>query len=146
MRVTLDSVVLVSAFISKRGLAAELLIRCVESDGIEVCLSQEILTETRETLTTKHRLRSRFAYIDEFLEALALAVSMIRPQSDVPVLERDPNDTVILATALGANANYLVTRDADLLDMNPQGTTTVISPEAFIHILRREEDHRPLEN
>jgi predicted nucleic acid-binding protein len=41
-----------------------------------------------------------------------------------------------LACALAAEAQYVVTRDNDLLSLRIYGTITMITPEAFMSILR----------
>jgi len=58
--------------------------------------------------------------------------------SDLPEVRvvRDPNDDMILASAIAADADYLVTRDRDLLTLIRHEGIAVISPEAFIALLR----------
>ena len=49
---------------------------------------------------------------------------------------RDPNDDMIVACALATGAEYIVTRDNDLLSLRTYETITMITPEAFMSILR----------
>jgi len=60
--------------------------------------------------------------------------------TDVPVtpVVRDPNDDMIIGCAVAAGANYLVTRDKDLLAVSSHRHTTIIGPEAFAELLRSE--------
>jgi predicted nucleic acid-binding protein len=54
----------------------------------------------------------------------------------VSVVARDPNDDPIIATALKAQASYLITRDDDLLSLQEYAGITMITPEDFMAILR----------
>ena len=49
---------------------------------------------------------------------------------------RDPNDDIVLATAQAAHAAYLITRDLDLLSLQTYEGITILTPEAFMAILR----------
>jgi uncharacterized protein len=49
---------------------------------------------------------------------------------------RDPNDDLILAAAIVAKAEYLVTRDDDLLSLGKHKRITILTPEAFPAALR----------
>ena len=49
---------------------------------------------------------------------------------------RDPNDDMVLATARAADATYLITRDLDLLTLQTYEGITILTPEAFMAILR----------
>jgi hypothetical protein len=49
---------------------------------------------------------------------------------------RDPNDDMILAAAIVAKAKYLVTRNNDLLSLGKHKRITILTPEAFLAVLR----------
>ena len=49
---------------------------------------------------------------------------------------RDPNANMIVACALVADADYIVTRDKDLLSPGKYGSIAMFAPEAFLHVLR----------
>lgn len=137
-RVVFDSVVLVSAFLTRDGLAAELLKRC--SDQMQLYATEVILDEIRRVLVERNYIRKRYTYKDEQVEqclqrvrALATVVS---PLPDIKVIERDPKDDAILACAVAARAEYLVSRDPHLLDLKSYQHISILSPEAFIRVLR----------
>jgi putative PIN family toxin of toxin-antitoxin system len=136
-KVVLDSVVLVSAILTK-GLAAELIDLCRE----RTCLytSEDILEEVRRVLLEKDRIRSFYKYSDEEVD---IFIDRFRRRSDVldvlpnlRVIERDPKDDKVIACAVAAHADYIVSRDLDLLDLEEYGGIKIISPENFIHYLR----------
>jgi uncharacterized protein len=45
---------------------------------------------------------------------------------------RDPNDDFLINLALDAQANYIITGDADLLTLNPIGSLEILTLSAFI--------------
>jgi predicted nucleic acid-binding protein len=53
------------------------------------------------------------------------------------IVVRDPNDDRIVACALAAGADYRVTRDDDLLSLRTHESITMITPEAFMSLLRQ---------
>ena len=49
---------------------------------------------------------------------------------------RDPDDDMIIGCAIAADADYLVSRDKDLLSLGSHEGISIIAPEAFLQILR----------
>ena len=134
----IDSTVLVSAFLTEGGVSAELL-RYAREGVFLVFLSEDILTETQHTLAYS-RIRMRYDYTDEdvadFLNRIRVAANVVTELPHVTVVTRDPNDDMVIATAVRAQAAYIVTRDKDLLSLQQYEDITVMSPEAFIAIVR----------
>ena len=140
-----DSTVLVSAFLTKGGVSAELL-RYAREGVFLVFLSEDILTETQHTLAYP-RIRERYNYTDadvaDFLNRLRLAATLVTELPQMTVVTRDPNDDMVIATAARAQAAYIVTRDDDLLSLQQYEDITIISPEAFMAILRERSRSNP---
>lgn len=140
-RVVLDSVILVSAFITGNGLAAGLLDMAAEE--ADLYTTKEILQETRCVLLEKDHLRSRFSYddtsVERFIQALGARSVVVTPSLELQVIERDPKDDMIIACAVEAQADYIVSRDLDLLDLGEYQGIQILPPEAFIHRLRNEK-------
>ena len=62
--------------------------------------------------------------------------------SDLPLLAgivRDPNDDMILACVVAASASHVVSRDEDLLSLGNCAGIAILSPEAFLTLLRSAE-------
>ena len=138
-RIVLDSVVWISAFLTPGGLTAALVQRC--RGRVELVSSEEILDETREVLRARRHLRTRFAYdestVERYLRDIRRIVEIVAP-AVVPVFERDPKDTKLLACAVAASADFLVTRDLDLLELRTYRNTVIVNPEVYIRSLREE--------
>ena len=61
--------------------------------------------------------------------------------SDFPKITgivRKPNDDHVLACALAASAQYLVTRDPDLLALGTYKQVQMVLPEEFIQVIRQQ--------
>lgn len=75
--------------------------------------------------------------IAELIQNLEFTAKLIKPMSEtnLPLHSRDPKDDYLLATALGGNADYLVTGDEDLLVLstNPGlGKLKIVSVKQFL--------------
>jgi putative PIN family toxin of toxin-antitoxin system len=141
LRVVLDSTILVSAFLTPGG-AADAVLQLGIEEAFSCCLADDIIAETVQRLLTP-RLQQRYAYtadeVDTFKATLRGAFLII---SDLPPLTgivRDPNDDMILACAVAASASHVVTRDDDLLSLGTYEGVTIVTPEAFLTLLRTPE-------
>jgi uncharacterized protein len=137
----MDSTVLVSAFLRPQGAAAALLLRGVMR--VFTCvLAVDIITETQRALHYPH-IRARYTYTDDEIEAYGVYLQgTFQLVTDLPRLTgvvRDPNDDVILACAVAAQASHIVTRDLDLLSLETYEGITITTPEAFLGLLRERE-------
>ena len=133
----IDSTVLVSAFLTEGGVSAELL-RYAREGVFLVFLSDDILTETEHTLAYP-RIRERYIYTDDdvadFLNRLQIAANLVDEIPHLTVV-RDPNDDMVIATAVRAQTAYIVTRDKDLLSLQQYEGITILTPEAFMALVR----------
>lgn len=128
MKAVFDTNVLVAALITE-GLCGRLLIRGRKRQ-FELILCPHILKEFQKILTSKFSL-SR----SETGEALALvseaATSIVHPVERVSGICRDPSDDKVLACALAAKSDYLVSGDADLLELKTFRGIKIVKPKEF---------------
>ena len=136
-KVVLDSVVLVSAFLTG-GLTAELLALCGER--VKLYTAEDILQEIRRVLLEKVYIRNRYKYSDTdaeiFVNRFREKSTVVDPLPDIHVIERDPKDDKILACAVAVQADYIVSRDLDLLELETYQEIQIVTPENFIRYLR----------
>jgi putative PIN family toxin of toxin-antitoxin system len=143
VRAVFDTNLLVSAFLSRAnpgGVTGELL-RVAKEGSVELCISTEILGETLTTLIGSDRLRRRYDYTPEIaLQYCAELVAAPTIIVDAPPLTgavaRDPDDDKIIACAVAAGAEYLVSRDDDLIALGAYDEIKIVLPEAFLRIVR----------
>jgi putative PIN family toxin of toxin-antitoxin system len=139
-----DTNLLVSAFLSRNnygGVSNELL-RFVRDGAIELHLSPDIAVETLATLVESERAQRRYSYTPamalEFCDSLlAVGTIVVAPPTLPGAVSRDPDDDMIIECAVAASVEYIVTRDDDLLSLRSYADITMITPEEFIHIVRR---------
>ena len=99
------------------------------SDGSIIIIITEQLLQEIITVTKREKLRKYFPEENvnellEFLEAIAENVK-IKP---LHFLSKDPKDNFLLDLIDLSKADYLVTGDKDLLDLNPFKTAQIITP------------------
>ncbi len=140
-RAVFDTGVLVSAVLNPvAGGASFDLLRFAREDRFDLHLSPGIIEETARVLLTSKRIRDRYHYADadvsEFCSDL-LAVAVMETELPHVQASRDPNDDMILACAVAARADYLISRDKDLLSIGEYAGTKIITPEAFLAVLRK---------
>lgn len=125
MIVVLDTNVIVAAMVAK-GLCHEVVVRALGS--CTMVTSQVLLDELEHTLRGKFTLGSASI---AFLEQLRLRVRIVEPPPlSVPV-SRDPDDDLVLATAV-AGAALIVTGDQDLLVIGRYSGIEIVSPRDFL--------------
>ena len=128
MRAVFDTNVLVAAFVSE-GVCSKLLIRARKRQ-FHLFISDFILQEFERVLVRKLRVPRDEAKEAVRLVSEAASVILPHPRLDEPVC-RDTKDDHILACSMAAEANYLVTGDADLLDLRSSRDTLIVSPRDF---------------
>jgi len=140
LNAVLDSTILVSAFLRKKGLAARLLDYAVNG-AFEFYFTERIIEETCNVLLNREHLRMNFPYTTKEVEEYrTLLLSLARSVGNLATVKvcRDSNDDYVIATALAAGALHLVTYDKDLLDLKHHQAVQMIRPEAFLHLVRTQ--------
>lgn len=131
MRVFLDTNVLASAF-GTRGLCAEVM-QAVVADHVLIT-SEQVLAELGDVLGRKFRLpREQREAIIAFLRRRHVEPT---PRTLPSLSLRDPDDLPILAAALAAHADVLVTGDKDLLSIAGQAGIRIVDPRRFWSLLK----------
>lgn len=129
MRIVLDTNVLIAALIA-RGACHELLEHCVLRH--ELITSEFILDELREKLIEKFKYPNTIA--DEAITVLRSRMRVITPSPlEVPVC-RDAVDDNVLAAAVDASCDCIVTGDKDLLVLHPYQALAILTPRAFLDV------------
>jgi uncharacterized protein len=130
-RICLDSNVLVAAFVA-RGLCADLL-RLVLSE-YELVVPELVVQEVRRTLTeTLKASPGALSAVEAVLERCDIV-----PQGDAPspITVRDPDDERVLADAISAGAEILVSGNQDQLMVAERSPIRILSPRAFMILAR----------
>jgi uncharacterized protein len=140
MKIVLDVNVWISGLIWQ-GTPGKIFNLAVEQK-ITIFISEPILIDIEEVLN-RPKLLSRVQALDVTVSDLIgivqlLAKSCLPDQAIVPQL-RDPDDAVILGTALAVEADAVVTGDQDLLIMSEFEGILVLSPLTFLNYFQQQE-------
>lgn len=108
---------------------------------------QEIGDELVNRIATKPYLSRRIgmAEIERLMALLARTATTVPaiPPENIPPVSRDPKDDYLLAYAVAAGADFLVTGDDDLLTLGRHGDVEIVSPSAFALRLGLVSDDDP---
>jgi len=136
MNVVLDANILVSAFLAPHGEDARVL-RQAQTQNLY--LSPFILSEVHRTLHYP-RIRKKYRYSDAAIQRhvkdLARISMLIHPQRTLANVCRDLDDNAVLACAVEANADYLVTRNVKHFPKTYE-EVKIIHPRQFLAMIEK---------
>jgi len=142
MIVVVDTSVWVSAFLNPTGFPARLM-QAGKSGRFLIVSSLPLLDELREVLLRPWLMRIRQTTVqdvDAFMALVGTVVLLVSVLGDLRLC-RDPDDDIVLETAVRGGADYLISRDEDMrrdLDLTEQlgqhGVQT-ITVQHFLNLL-----------
>jgi putative PIN family toxin of toxin-antitoxin system len=128
VKAVFDTNVLIAAFLTE-GLCSGLLIRA-RKQAFNLVLCDDIIREFEGRLVKKFKLTS--TDISEISAIVTEAASeILHNLCPIPNICRDPNDDMIIACAIDAAADYIVTGDEDLLILKRHKDIVMINPRNF---------------
>jgi len=140
MRITLDTNVLVSAFISKTGHSARVLDIALTLEDVQLVLSDEIVREFVQVMS-RDELLVRFdctlGNVEELAKLLRKASRMIKVRSEFKAVREDPADNAILNTAYDGRCKFVVSGDHHLLNLKKFRGISILSPKQMLDLLSR---------
>ncbi len=136
VRVILDTNIIVLGILSSTG-ASRAILDLVRRGQVEIVTSVVLLEEIEDVLG-RFMPRAAAAEIRTALEELSY---IVKPE-DVPIVSRDRDDDQVLAAAVAASADFIVTRDGDLLVLNVYRGIKVLQPAPALEMIRsaKKED------
>jgi uncharacterized protein len=134
VRVLLDTNVIVSA-VTTRGLCADVFRAVLAAHELVTCA--QVLHEVRHILGMKFGVPEPL--IAEYLELIGQEAIMAESEGlpDLPIQDQD--DAEIVAAAIAARAQVLVTGDHELQSLKNIGQLRIISPRVFWEELTARE-------
>jgi len=124
-RVVFDCMIFLQAAAKPSGPAAVLL-ELVEICELELFVSEACIEEIRDVLA-RPSLQRKFpsltiSTVSDFLERIRLCSVLTKDVPSLFTLDRDPKDAKYIDLVIAARADFLVTRDNDLLDLREAGS------------------------
>ena len=141
--VVIDTGIWVSAFLNPEGFPARL-IRAGKKGNFSIVSSLPMLDELHEVLLRPRIMKIRRfteTEVDAYLASVAAVVQLVPISGDLRLC-RDPDDDIILETAIQGKATYVVsrdedmTRDLDLIDALRERGIEAITVQRLIDRLR----------
>jgi putative PIN family toxin of toxin-antitoxin system len=133
MRVVLDANQLVSAVLVPVGRPAQVL-EAWRAGRFELVLSPAILAEVRRVLLYP-RLRRKHgwseAQIDDFLAGITGAATLTPGTLSIQAVPDDPTDDKVVACTLEAEAQYIVSGDKHLTQLERYQGIEIVTPALF---------------
>lgn len=140
LKAVVDTNQFISSLISKKGPSAKL-IDAWRDYKFLLIISQDILTEMKRVfyypriITARHLNKQDIETFIAFIEKRATIVSHT---PSVEAIKDDPDDNKILACALEAQADYIVSGDEHLLSLHQYQNIKVVTVREFLEILRHK--------
>ena len=138
MRVFLDTNVLAAAF-TTRGLCADV-VRSVLAEH-QLITGDVILGELHDVLVKRFKLPA--STTKDILDLLRSQEAVAKPKKIPSTPIRDPDDALVLASAIEGRSDVLVTGDRDLLDIADAAPLPILSPRGFWEFLRQPSQSIP---
>ena len=144
IRVVLDTNVLVSATLVSNGIEFRL-VKLWQQGAFDRVFSPAALAEFIRVLSYPKFLKRRWMTRAE-IEALAqsFAEQSVFVSGEVQACRsRDPDDNKFLAAAAEARAQFLITGDRDLLVLQSEGETKILTPRVFLDWWNSDRERSP---
>jgi putative PIN family toxin of toxin-antitoxin system len=125
--VVIDSNVYVSALVF--GGTPALTVQLATAGAFQLIVSKNIQAEVEETLTRKFRWDAD--HLAQVAAELWRDAQFVNPTQPVKA-SRDPDDDHVLACAVEAHAQVILTGDGDLLSLHPFRDILILTPTQFL--------------
>ncbi len=108
-----------------------------EDDVFDITVSEHIIDGVSRALNKPYwRKRLDIQQLERRLSGVRALVKPVEPVDDVHGVAEDDEDDLLLATAVAANADYLVTGDKYPLRIGEFRGIRIVSPRQFLGLMR----------
>ena len=138
MRAVLDANVLISALIRPGGPPGRIVVDFLRNPTFELVASPATLDELRQSLRypkVRRYLGLSETEIDLWVAALRALAVVVEGRVTRPAVAADPADDIYLAAATDGLADFIVSGDRHLLDLEVYEGIRILSPRDFLTIL-----------
>ncbi|MGH9948386.1 MAG: putative toxin-antitoxin system toxin component, PIN family [Pyrinomonadaceae bacterium] len=143
-----DTIVILQAILNEGGPADEC-VRIVFDGKVKLVVAEAVLAEV-EDVVSRPKMKRKYPQLQterryKLIEKLRSVAAVVKEPSKIFSFERDRTDEIFLNLALGFNADFLVSRDQDLLDLRDDSEFTskypslrIVNPFEFLQAVRAQ--------
>lgn len=136
LKITVDSNVIISSLLKKDSVPARVISYILNE--CQLYISQFILDELEEVLK-RPKVKSVVGWntnrIELYLAGLEEAGIMVNNLPELKLISEDPSDNNVLACAVAARVDYLISGDNHLRKLGSYEGIKILSPSEFLEIL-----------
>lgn len=140
LRLVLDTNILVSATIERAGASSKIL-QAWQQDKIELITSPVLLVELQGVLKRPRIQKYQWMEKEElagFVAELYRAAIQTSGQRLIKAVVVDPSDDYVISAAIEGSADYIVTGNIHLLDLNPYQGIEILRPAEMLKVLLKK--------
>lgn len=132
-KIVVDTNVFISALLGSKS--CQQIYEFLKEDKIQLVISENLLTELKNTLIL---LKFNFTKeeINELIEHILQKALKVKPIVNINIC-RDAKDNTVLECAVAGLADFIVTRDKDLLTIKSFKKISIVTPFEFLKIFER---------
>ncbi len=135
MRIVLDTNVLLAS-VFWNGTPSGIVQRAIDKK-IDLLISEPILNELRKVLQDpEEKFQLTEQESDDVIAAILVFARIIQLKTQI-MITRDPNDNHVIACGIDGQADYIISRDKDLLALISYKEIKIIQPEEFLVVSNR---------
>jgi putative PIN family toxin of toxin-antitoxin system len=144
-RVLFDTNLYINLLLSQdpAGTAVGFSLQAASQGAFDLLLPDDVVAELGAVVARRAYLNTRISQekLDALLEQLlefALRIPIF--EDEPPHISRDPGDDYLLVLAVVHEADYIVTRDRDLLDLEEVAGVRIVDLVVFLPLLRAMQE------
>lgn len=137
----LDTNVLISAAFRIPDSTPGQILQTLRSQAFILVTSPQIIEEIEEVINRERIIkRTRMSSYErqKFINDLIDISRVVSGADTVQIVKDDPDDDKFIIAAIEGNADYIISGDHHLLDLEKYNGITVLSPAKFLAILKKK--------
>ena len=135
LRIVLDTNVLISVVVY--GGNPRKILKAAISGAFGISVSETLIQELQDVLQ-RPQFGLGVQFIQNTVAELTSIAEWVAPAKHHLLVKDDPSDNLVLDCAVAADADYLVTGDKHLLQLQKCGTVKILNPQQFMDVLKRK--------
>ncbi len=134
MKIVIDTNILINAAADDNSVAFRIIREVIEG-RLQAFATHQTMGENRQMLRKLVRDREYRESLEEFFRNL----NIVKIYEHVNVVT-DPEDNKLIESAAASGADFLITKDNEVLDVGEYHRTKIVTPEEFWATYKNDED------